>query len=306
MMNHQRIVVIGGCNMDISATSYTELVLQDSNPGHIKTTFGGVGRNIAENLVRLGHDVSLIAPLGDDAFGKHTLDFSTSIGINVSHCRVIPGQATSSYLCINYPSGDIAVAVAAMDICESLTPEWLAEDMAFINTFDYVVTDANVPLETLQYLAEHCKPRLCADTVSTKKADRLRYILPNLYFLKANHEEAEVLSGYPLDDQYSLFKALRSFHANGVKRMAITMGKEGALLSASGEQATMPPLLSPTVNSTGCGDAFFAGVLHGMIQDVSIKECLRYGLGMASLCAESEEAVSPILTPALLQNKLND
>ena len=41
-----QIAVVGGCNIDISATSYTFLIEEDSNPGYVKTTLGGVGRNI--------------------------------------------------------------------------------------------------------------------------------------------------------------------------------------------------------------------------------------------------------------------
>ena len=46
-----QIAVVGGCNIDISATSYTFLIEEDSNPGYVKTTLGGVGRNIAEHLL---------------------------------------------------------------------------------------------------------------------------------------------------------------------------------------------------------------------------------------------------------------
>ena len=57
-----QIAVVGGCNIDISATSYTFLIEEYSNPGYVKTTLGGVGRNIAENLLLLGYPVSMITP----------------------------------------------------------------------------------------------------------------------------------------------------------------------------------------------------------------------------------------------------
>ena len=70
------IAVVGGCNIDINATSSSPLIFQDSNPGCVQTSLGGVGRNIGENLVRLGHKVSLLAPLGKDHFYDHIVNFS--------------------------------------------------------------------------------------------------------------------------------------------------------------------------------------------------------------------------------------
>ena len=58
------VVVIGGANMDICGTSHDNLLLGDSNPGKVRTSAGGVGRNIAENLARLGSDTRLMTAVG--------------------------------------------------------------------------------------------------------------------------------------------------------------------------------------------------------------------------------------------------
>ena len=80
-----QIAVVGGCNIDISATSYTFLIEADSNPGYVKTTLGGVGRNIAENLLLLGYPVSMITPLSRDSFLSQILSHSVEIGLDLSH-----------------------------------------------------------------------------------------------------------------------------------------------------------------------------------------------------------------------------
>lgn len=300
-----RIAVVGGCNVDISATSATSLIFQDSNPGNVKIALGGVGRNIGENLLRLGHQVQLLAPLGRDRFYQQILDQSDEIGMDLSQCLVLDDRSTSTYICINHPNGDIALAVSAMDILDELTPAWLETKLDLLNQADYVVVDSNLTEDALHFLAENCTSPLCADAVSSKKAEKLRCILPSLHFLKVNQIEAEVLTGMPLGDQYSVRKASTLLHSMGVKNVAITLGNNGAFFSTQSAKFALPPYFFNTVNSTGCGDAFFAGALHGLINEKTALETLRYGLGMASICAGSELAVSPEVSVQQLENTLN-
>ncbi len=143
-MEKRRWVVIGGNNVDISATSLAPLVAGDSNPGRVHTGLGGVGRNIAENLTRLGHDVSLIAAFGEDGFAELALSQARRIGLDCSHALRVPAGASCVYICVNGPDGDMAVAVNDMALCERVTPTFLATRMDVVNAADAVVVDANL------------------------------------------------------------------------------------------------------------------------------------------------------------------
>lgn len=301
-----QIAVVGGCNIDISATSYTFLIEEDSNPGYVKTTLGGVGRNIAENLLLLGYPVSMITPLSRDSFLSQILSHSVEIGLDLSHSVYFDDVPNSVYLCINRPNGDIALAVSCMEICESLTPSVIANQMEFLNSCPYVVLDANLRADTLAYIADHCRSALCADAVSAKKADRLRSILRRLSFLKVNRAEAEVLVGFSVDDMESVSKASAQLHAEGVSVVAITMGSSGAFLSNRSEAHVLPPMAHDGVNYSGCGDAFFAGVLHGLTMQKSTLETLRCGLAMSALSASSPCAVSPDVSSEVLEQILSE
>ena len=74
-------VVIGGANMDICGCSHDNLRIGDSNPGRVRTSAGGVGRNIAENLARLGTDTRLLSAVGNDQYGHHLLDVTQRAGV---------------------------------------------------------------------------------------------------------------------------------------------------------------------------------------------------------------------------------
>ena len=301
-----QIAVVGGCNIDISATSYTFLIEEDSNPGYVKTTLGGVGRNIAENLLLLGYPVSMITPLSRDSFLSQIQSHSVKIGLDLSHSFYFDDVPNSVYLCINHPNGDIALAVSCMEICEKLTPDVIASQMDFLNSCPCVVLDANLRADTLAYIADHCHSALCADAVSVKKADRLRPILHRLSFLKVNRAEAEVLVDFPVDDMESVSKASALLHAQGIPIVAITMGSGGAFLSNGDEACVLPPMAHDGVNYSGCGDAFFAGILHGLTMQKSTLETLRCGLAMAALSASSPCAVSPDVSSEALEQILSE
>ena len=82
-----RIAVVGGANMDIGGFPDGRLRLEDSNPGRVHLSVGGVGRNIAENAARLGLDVSLISAIGGDPNGRMLLEDCRQKGTGNSQRR---------------------------------------------------------------------------------------------------------------------------------------------------------------------------------------------------------------------------
>ena len=91
MDKEKYVVVIGAANIDIGGTAYKELIPADSNQGIITISFGGVGRNIAYNLAKLGVNVVFITALGDDTLGKDLLNHCKDSGINTDYVmRRIP------------------------------------------------------------------------------------------------------------------------------------------------------------------------------------------------------------------------
>ena len=109
-------VVVGGANMDIGGRSYAPLVPRDSNPGQVRMSLGGVGRNIAHNLCLLGTEVKFLTAFGDDLSAQKLAASCGELGMDISHALQIPGAATSTYLFISGPEGDMALAVSDMDI----------------------------------------------------------------------------------------------------------------------------------------------------------------------------------------------
>ena len=167
-------VVVGGVNVDIGGRSFAPLVAEDSNPGQVHVSLGGVGRNIAHNLSLMGTDVRILTAFGDDVHGQRIAASCSELGIDASHARRITGGTTSTYLYLTDEKGEMALAVSDMEICKKIMPTYLAGNLNLLQNAQVVVTDTNIPEESLIYLAENCSAPLFCDPVSTIKAEKLR------------------------------------------------------------------------------------------------------------------------------------
>mgnify|MGYP001350180575 CR=1 FL=1 len=295
-MGQFNIVVVGGNNVDINATSFTQLVYGDSNPGVIHTGLGGVGRNIAENLVRMGQNVSFISVFGDDEFSVLAQTHAKRIGMDISESIFVTNAPSCVYVCINEPNGEMAVAVNDMELCNQITPEYLASKMDRLSAADGIVIDANISEAAIDYLVQNTSVPIFADAVSAKKASRLHSSLPHLKALKSNQIEVELLTGLTIEHEFAMNTAAKTLHQMGVELVLITLGSRGAYASDGNTQLFEHPYPQRMINTTGCGDAFMAAAVLGVLQHRDLQDILHMGLAAASSCGQSESAVSDQLS----------
>ncbi|MBR4068242.1 MAG: carbohydrate kinase family protein [Clostridia bacterium] len=305
-MHKTSIIVIGACNLDIYATSSAVLIPADSNPGLVYTTPGGVGRNIAENLARLACNTKMLTALGQDAFADAIIRNAESSGIDLSDALRLPHFSTSVYVCINKPDGDIEVAVSDMDICKQISPDYLERYSDQLSNAALIVTETNLTQETLNYLCSRYQDKLCIDCVSVAKSKKTLSLLDGLYCLKANRGEAAAISGMSVTTEAEARLAAEQLHRAGVQLVIITLGEDGALISDRQQMLSMPLMPGETKNTSGCGDAFFAGAIVALSRQADLKHILRSGLAMSRLCAEACNAVSHEICPELLEKTIQN
>ena len=189
------ISVIGGANVDLSATLADAFIAADSNPGHIDIGYGGVARNIAHNLSLLGARTQLLTIFGGDLFGGLLYDFCKHQGIDVHLSERNSSLRSGIYVCINNHGGEMIAAVADTEAIRSITTEWLAKRSGEINMSDFVVADTNLTEDSIRWLMENTTSPLFIDGVSSTKAHRVvnalrKAKLPYLHTLKLNLKEA--------------------------------------------------------------------------------------------------------------------
>ena len=302
----RQAAVVGGVNIDIGGRSTAPLVARDSNPGTVHTSLGGVGRNIAHDLALLGVQPLFLTALGDDAGAERITASCAQLGIDISHALRVPGAATSTYLFIAGDDGEMALAVADMALYDRLTPAWLAAQAPLLRGVQAVAVDANLPPETLVWLAEHCPAPLFADPVSTAKAGRLRGVLGKLHTLKPNRLEAELLSGVPIRDEASLHAAADALLGTGLQRVFISLGAHGVLAADAGRHCLLPCCPGPVADTTGCGDAFMAALVWAHLRGEGIEGAAKAGLAAAAIAAESAGTINPALSEAALLRRLQN
>lgn len=295
------VTVVGGMNMDIGGRPYKKLVAKDSNPGAVRMSPGGVGRNIAHNMSLLGLDVRLLTAFGDDVYAQKLAAVCGELGIDISQSPVIPGGHTSTYLFVNDESGDMQLAVSDMDIYDHLTPQVLQSRRQLLDGSQVVVLDTNLPAETVAWVAENCRAPIFADPVSTAKAEKLRPVLGRLHTLKPNRIEAELLSGVAISDDASLRRAADALLETGLHRVFISLGADGVFAAdRSGQVLHLPAPEGNIVSTTGCGDSFMAALAWAYLQGSDLERSARAGLAASTITMASADTINPAMSEEAL------
>ena len=297
-------VVVGGVNVDIGGRSFAPLIPADSNPGAVTVNLGGVGRNIAHNLSLMGAEVRLMAAYGDDAHGAQVAASCAALNIDLSHGLRVSGGTTSTYLYLMDHRGEMALAVSDMSICEKISPAYLADNLPLLQNAQVVVADANIPAESLEFLAKNCEAPLFVDPVSTTKAEKLRPILGKIHTLKPNRLEAELLSGVPIRNNRDVEDAARKLLSLGVRRVFISLGAEGVCAAEGDRVLWLKNLPGNMVNTTGCGDAFMAALVWAYLEDLDLEHSALAGLAAGSIAMESPETINSSMSPEALKARM--
>ncbi|MBQ3705346.1 MAG: carbohydrate kinase family protein [Clostridia bacterium] len=296
----KHVVVVGGANVDIGGHPNQKLLDRDSNPGRVRVSVGGVGRNIAHNLRLLGMPVTFLTALGQDAHGDRVAAECALAGMDCERILRVSEEPTSTYLFIADERGDMRLAVSDMEICRFISPDYLAGQMDVLGRADAVVLDANLPEESIRFLAEHCQAPIFGDPVSVRKAERMLPVLSRLYALKPNRQEAEMLSGVPIRSEEDLPRAAEALLARGLKSVFISLGAEGVYAADGACTGRIPCCPAQPVNMTGAGDAMMAGMVWGFLRGESLPDIARLGAAAAALAVEGAGTVNTELSPERL------
>lgn len=292
--------VIGGANIDIAGTSAAEPVLGNSNPGTVCFSSGGVARNIAENLARLGVPVRLFTVFGGDPYAEFIKRDCIQAGIDISGAKTAEDCTSSVYLSVNDNRGEMRLAISDMSLYDMLTPDYLEAQLDIINRAQVCIADTNIPQESLEFLVRRCTVPLFIDPVSVTKAAKIRHLLPFIHTIKPNGMEAAFLTGVTAEDEASLERIADIFLQQGVKRLFLSLGPRGIFCADTERRFLLLPEQLKAVNTTGAGDSLFAGLTWGFMQGFDLETCAKAGQAAASICIESPHTVSRAMSKDLL------
>lgn len=304
------IYCIGGATIDCKLKPIHTLEFATSNPAHSVMTYGGVARNVAHTLANLTQQVHLQCVIGKDSEGQNMLSYMQEKGIHTNHSLQIPDQTTAHYYAILSETGELHLALAVMEIYEHIPfdlftqcwENWLEGSLVFVDT--------NLPSQIIKQALHLCKVkkmRLCIDPVSTAKAKKLPDSLEGIYLIKPDQYELTALTRIEITSQRDAIKAGQILLDRGVQNIVISLGKVGYIIMNEFQHQHYPALnANPVKDVSGAGDAFIAGILFGLQQELILSTACQLGAAAAALTVQTYQTVFDKLSLSDLTNKIEE
>ncbi len=298
---------IGGANIDRKLRTVGQFTLATSNPVTQFESYGGVARNVAENLARLGQATSLISAFGDDASGHAMHAHATSLGIELEHSLQAQQQSSDSYTAVLSQEGDMLLALAHMQLVEQLDAQFLRASEIARQQATMVIADLNLPPSAIALLLAEAQVKpvpLVLVAVSQPKMSRLPEHLHGLYLLLLNRDELATRLGLSSLPDKDLAAACAALQAQGAQHLIVTLGAQGVCYTSnasSGLQFLAAPKVAAIQDVTGAGDAFSAAVCWSLLQSPQdLQLACRRGLTLAALTLQCSTTVCPVTGPQCL------
>lgn len=300
----KEVVCIGGANIDRKLQTEETIQYGTSNPAYSSQSAGGVARNIAENLGRLGVQTSLFTIIGEDHGGEWLLE-STKAYVDITPSVMKEKHQTGTYTALLDSEGELQVALADMSIYNSIDQELIEKKWAHVASADLVILDTNFPADVLAYVIERCRKEgksLCITPVSAPKVKKLPQNLHGVSWLIANKDEAEVLADMNIKEEGDFFQAAEIILSKGVDKVVITRGDKGLIyFTKSGEAGVILPPKINVVDVTGAGDSLVSGIMYSHIKGLHTEDACKIGIACSLLTLQSNETVNPQLNNKKLQ-----
>lgn len=306
---NEYVICVGAANVDIQGFSKNPLIMRDSNPGRMKLTAGGVSRNIGENLARMGIQVKMVTAIGNDIYGDLIRSDCTAAGMDISHIQVVNGKRSSTYLSIIDADGDMYIALSDMHILKELSLDYIKSKHHELSNARMIVTDPSLSFEAMEYLVRNYSHiPIVVDTVSTSYAKVIKELLGNFHTVKPNIYEAEILADMKIGSEGDLDKAADKILSTGVKRLFVTLGKDGIYYKDSDGARLIRKTkqVEAMVNATGAGDACTAGIVYSTLHGFGIEETLDFSMTSAILALCHENTINPNISAKLVQESIKE
>ncbi len=303
------IVVIGGANIDIKGKSKNVIQWDTSNPGVIRVSHGGVGRNIAHYLGLLNTPVKFLSAVGDDNEGREILEKLRNAHVQTEEVILSRKEPTGKYVAILDEKGDLQVGVSDTEIMKRVTPRYLIAKTGIIKKNRFVIIDTNLAPRAIQHIANLCRREkipLIVDPVSAVKSRKLLGILSKINYLTPDISELSALSGIVIKNAADRQKAIGTLMQKGVKNIILTHSTRGVYIHS--EQTPEGEFINvrrkKMVDCTGAGDALVAGMAYGLYKNYELYHSVQIGIVIASLTVTSPETVYSQLDETMVKKQM--
>jgi len=279
------LLCVGELLVDMIATEYGSLV----ECGEFQRLAGGSPANIALNATKLGLSAAIAAAVGVDSLGDFLVRNLAVAGLDTSMVQRCE-ESTSLVLITRSREAPTPIFYRGADYRLELSPgleaRLLDSSILHFSSWPLSMEPARSCVERLVAGARRSGALVCCDpnyhpSVWKDRSEALAFfgrLLPEVDVIKPSEDDADRLFGRDKPEAQ-----LRRFLDLGAALVVMTLGKDGAIASDGKETRAYPSLAEEVVDTTGAGDAFWAGLYAGIVGGRSVDRAIRLGMAVSAI-----------------------
>jgi len=297
--NLESVLVIGGINADIKGYPKDSLLTRDSNPGYINISPGGVGRNIAENIAKMGAETYLAGFVGKDVFGGFVIEKTAGAGVNVSLVQE-KDRSTGIYLSVAEKSNEMFVAVSDMELTDKIDYSYIDYIFNYAMHINNIIVDTNIDYRVIKYIlskSNAMNKKVFIAGVSKKKNKNLLKIKNDFIDLfVCNMGEMNYIMDnkkiYNIIDNAERINSFLENNFTNVGEILVTASEKGVIRFSDGKYEIFETnVTEDIVDSNGAGDSFFSAYVYSKINNFDLGKSILFSQKIASETLKIKETV---------------
>lgn len=283
-MENGRIIVVGSTNMDmVVKTDHIPVPGETVLGGSFFMNPGGKGANQAVAVARLGGRVAFISKVGDDIFGKQSIQHFEEEGIDISGLVSDDNGPSGVALITVDREGENSIVVAP-GANANLLPEDVEQTLASVTDAGFILMQLEIPMSTVLKAAEFGKNHGVKVVLNPAPVnDEVFKTFPFVDITTPNAKEAEMLTGIPVNSVESAERAARAIRQKGVEQVVVTMGKMGALVLDDQVATFIPASEVTTVDTTAAGDSFNGALVVALSEGKTLVDAVKFASSAAAI-----------------------
>ncbi len=262
--------------------------------GTFKMNPGGKGANQAVAAARLGGDISFVSSIGDDIFGKESLNNFNEAGIDSQYVGIQTGTPSGVALILVDAKGENSIAVAS-GANSSITTSDIDKARSAIRASAFMLIQLEIPVPIVSYCLEIAAQENCKVILNPAPAQALSdEDLKRVSIITPNETEAEILTGITVNNHESAHKAATVLRDKGVEYVIITLGSQGAYVLSSTVDEIVPAQKVTAVDTTAAGDTFNGALAVALSENMELKEAVAFANRAAAISVTRKGAQASV------------
>jgi pseudouridine kinase len=271
----KHVICIGAALVDELFHATSDILMATTSNARVTKTAGGVARNIAHQLALLGVPVHLMSVFGNDSDGNWLKQVCINAGVQLDGSVTVKGL-TGKYTGILNTDGSLFTAFLTNAAIHLITPQHLEQQTSVLQNASYILADANVSVESIEWLLQFSKATgipFIIEPVSVPPASKLKGMnMDGLYLITPNEDELPVLCE---ETAPSPKKHVEELLERGVEHVWLHNGIHGSSIISKEKTVSLHASLVEVVDCTGAGDGSLSGFLLGKYLGKEHLDCLK-------------------------------